>query len=330
MADKPRISVVIATYNRSSVLQVTLERLAAQTIPPGDFEVLVVDDGSRDDTKPMVHSMAPVLPYSLRYFRHENRGPGYSENRGIKEARGDLVLLIADDIWADSVLLEQHLMTHRECPNENIAVLGKVLQSSELPKTVIHKYWDPFRYDRFDGARDLDGVFFFACNISVKKRFLLENGMFKERKGAAHEDVELGYRLSRKGLRIRYNEKAYAEHFHEESLGKACRRAYERGRNFSMLSENIPEKFIFPLYRMCFLEAGWPEFVKMLPREIPRRMAFNKWSIRFLWLPVLERAETVGWARVFAHSYFFRGTIHYHLRVGYRDWKREQRRQRSH
>ena len=65
-------------------------------------------------------------PYALRYLRHENRGPGYTQNRGILEARADLVLIMTDDLWAAPGLLRTHVEAHERHPGTNIAVLGRV------------------------------------------------------------------------------------------------------------------------------------------------------------------------------------------------------------
>ncbi len=325
MSDKPVISVVIATYNRRDTLKITLEKLAALNTPASEFEVIVVDDGSTDGTMEMAEALTISLPYELRCLHHENHGPGFTQNRGINDAKSNLILLIADDIWPTERLLDQHLETHKEHPEENIAVLGKVLQSPDLPPTVMHKYWNPFRYDRFEGKKQLDGINFLACNISVKKSFLLQNGMYKERPGVAHEDIELGYRLKEKGLRIIYNEDALAYHYHCESLPKACKRAYERGWNFDMISENIPKSFIFPLYHICSLKAGCKAFLRMLPREIPRIMFFNKWSVCFFWRPILQLAENNSMAASFANSFSYRGVMGYYQRKGYRDMQKKQR-----
>lgn len=323
-SQSPAISVIIVTYNRCEIIETTLGRLAAQTIPAEDFEVIVVDDGSPDNTREVVTHLIDKMPYKLQYFHHENRGPGYTQNRGIKEAASELIILMADDIWAEPRMLEVYLEMHRRHPAENIAILGKCLQSPQLPATILHKYWDPFRFDRFTKKQVLDGLFFLACNISVKKRFLIENGMFKERKGAAHEDIELGYRLGQKGLKIIYNPDALAWHYHTETLEGACKRSYERGRNFDLLSENIPPEIIFPVYNLFSLDAGLRSCAKMLPRECLRVLFFNRLTVEKFWRPVLKKAESNSLLeRFFANGITYRGTIYYYMRSGFRDKKRE-------
>jgi len=326
MPELPSISVIIATFNRCGVLRRTIEKFSAQDIGGRDYEIIVVDDGSSDDTPEMVRAMIGSTSCALKYLSHENRGPGFTQNRGIREARGRLVLLVADDIWSCAGMLAQHLMMHDEYPGVQFAVLGNVIQSPALPPTVMHKHWDPFQYKRFDGKTELDGIHFLACNISVKRQFLVEKGMFRERKGAAHEDIELGYRLRQGGLRIVFSEDALGHHHHAETLTRACQRAYERGLNFDMLTDNIPASFILPLYHICSPEAGVNAFVRMLPRELVRRFLFNKWTVPHVWTPVLQRAETSRLASILACGMSYRGTIHYHQRLGFDQLRTEKRR----
>lgn len=317
MKGQLKISLVIPTYNRADVLDMTLARLGKQTVESDVFEVIVVDDGSSDHTKDVVNKHIDSKRYDIRYFWHENKGPGYSQNYGIKQSSSDIVLLIADDILANEDLIEEHIKSNMQYSDSNIAILGKAIQSVDLPKTVFHRYWDPFRYDKIEGLKELPSIYFFGCNISFKKNYLLDNGLFLERQGAAHEDIELGYRLSKKGLRIIYNEKALGYHHHPENLEKACTRAYERGINFNLLSDNIPKSYIFKLYSILSFEAGISTYMRLLPREILRGAIFNKLSIKILWLPILEMAERSRVAAFFANSYTYRGAINYHLRKGY-------------
>ena len=311
------ISVVIATYNRCTILETTLRKLALQSVSPNRYEVFVVDDGSTDRTSEVVKALIDILPFRLRYMCHKNRGPGYTQNRGIREADCKLILLMPDDIWVSHQFIEQHIKTHAEHSGENIAVLGKVLQSPELPQTTMHRHWDPFLFYLLEDKMELDSLYFLACNISLKKEFLLRNGMYKERYGAAHEDIELGYRLGQKGLKIIYNSNALAYHYHLETLMNACQRAYERGYNFDLLKDSIPIVVLLPHYKFLTFEAGLKVFVKMLPREIIRLFLFNRLFVDFFWLPVLKCAERCSVFALFAHRFTYRGGIGCYLRKGY-------------
>jgi glycosyltransferase involved in cell wall biosynthesis len=99
----PRVSVVLPTYNRADYLEEALESVLAQTF--ADFEVVVVDDGSTDDTP------ARLARYGerIRVIRQENRGVGAARNRGIEAARGRYVAFIDnDDLWHPRKLEVQH------------------------------------------------------------------------------------------------------------------------------------------------------------------------------------------------------------------------------
>ena len=337
------VSVVIATFRRRDVVRKTIERLAHQTYPAGRFEVIVVDDGSDDGTGPAVEAMIPRMPFSLTYLRHQNRGPGATENRGIRAARGAVVILLADDIHPTPALVESHARYHRNHPEPHVAILGRVLQSSDLPETVFQKNWDPFKYYELDGATELPYWKFWACNISVKRQFLLDHGMFQEWQGAAHEDVELGFRLSRHGLRILYSPEALAYHYHVETLEAAARRAYERGLNWSYVEDHIPDPQIYVKYHILnwrtlkhhvatfrnlsqsSLPPGDRNLPLLLSKQIIRWLVFNGISVSMLWMRLLPKAETSPFVAALVNPYMYRGAVFYHFVKGCRDAARLRR-----
>jgi glycosyltransferase involved in cell wall biosynthesis len=314
-----RISIVVATWNRCQTLQRTITHIQAQTVLPDGMELIVVDDGSSDGTGEMVEAMRPRCDFPVRYFWHSNRGPGYTQNVGIQQATYDLILLLADDIWPTPGLVAAHLAAHENHPQEHIAVLGDVITSPELPASAINRAWDPFQYGRFRGRNELEGIFFHACNISVKKSFLLAHGLFKERQAAAHEDIELGYRLSQKGLRILFDGNALAHHYHPETIDRVCKRAYERGYNFDLLTQSLPANVVFPLYKILSPRAGWKAFFRTLPRECARAAIFNQPMVETIWLPILRRADSSRWAEALAIGALYRGVAGCYMRKGYRD-----------
>jgi len=313
----PSMSVVVATYNRAEILKTTLLKLEEQDCPKESFDVVVVDDGSSDETSQMIDALRCTLSFRLSYLRHENRGPGYTQNRGIQAARSELILLLADDIWADELLVRRHLEKHCEHPEVNLAILGGVSPSQDLPSTWLHRKWDPFQYSRFRDGQELDGIYFHACNISFKKAFVTNTGLFKELRGAAHEDIELGYRLGQNGLRILYCHDAHGRHYHPESLNGICRRAFERGVNFNLLTDNIPREYILPKYKILSWDNGLLTCIKMAPREICRLALFNHFTIHWFWVPFLRSVDSRRKTLFLAGAYAYRGVAGYFLRKGY-------------
>jgi glycosyltransferase involved in cell wall biosynthesis len=330
---KPTCSVVIATYNRRDIIGRTLDHLAKQTYPADQFEVIVIDDGSPDDTGDVVQAKIPLVPYRLRYLVHQNRGPGATQNRGILEAEGEWIVLMADDILPAPGMLASYATFHRRNPETAHAALGRVLQAPDLPRSAFQDHWDPFRYFELEGMTELPYWKFWACNISVKRSFLLEHGMFRELRGAAHEDVELGYRLCAAGLKILYWPLALAHHYHVETLDAAIKRAYERGLNFYVLTDNLDDPQIVVKYHVfnwrtlrehiavyrnvsaSSLPPADRNFAWLLFRQLIRWVVFNRLTIP-VWLSLLRAADCRPWLSRLLNSYFYRGAVSYHFIKG--------------
>lgn len=104
MKDEPLVSVVIATYNMGLYLPEAVRSVLGQTWR--NFELIVIDDGSEDDTEAQIQ---PCLNDSrLRYIRQENQGQPRAKNAGISEAKGDFIAFCdADDLWAPDKLAVQ-------------------------------------------------------------------------------------------------------------------------------------------------------------------------------------------------------------------------------
>lgn len=97
MADALQVTVAIPTYNRADFLRQTLAGLVAQEFPPDQFEVLVIDNNSTDDTRAVVAEFAEKRP-APRYVRETQQGLDHARNRALTEARGAVILFGDDDI----------------------------------------------------------------------------------------------------------------------------------------------------------------------------------------------------------------------------------------
>ncbi|MCZ6594516.1 MAG: glycosyltransferase family 2 protein [Bacteroidetes bacterium] len=240
------ISIIICTYNRASYLKLTLKSLTAQTLDKQDYEIVVIDDGSSDNTREIVGEFSNRLP--IKYFYQENAGLASSKNHGIYAAQGRILLFLDDDDIATPTLLEEHLKTHYQYPDDFYAVLNYTTWSPNLNVTPLMHFITEvgcflFSYPYIKHGNILDYTNFWGGRSSCKRSFLINHGVFNQIFRFGCEDIELGYRLSKHDLKVVYNAKAISMMIRPITFDDFCKRLIKQGRSqyvFSQLS-NDPE-----------------------------------------------------------------------------------------
>src|SRR5215813_5005650 len=109
----PKISVVIPTKNRSALLAETIECVESQTISRDNYEVIVIDNDSCDDTRSLLQQRAKKFS-NLRFGFQEKPGAAATRNAGLRLAKNDLILFIDDDVQAEPGLVQAHLERHQK------------------------------------------------------------------------------------------------------------------------------------------------------------------------------------------------------------------------
>src|ERR1022692_5150453 len=170
-------SVLVCTYNRAALLQNTLESLCRQTLNAGEFEVIVVDDGSEDETRDMATAFEPRL--NLLYAYQRNSGLASARNHALFLSRGEIVILLDDDDVADRELLAEHLGTHKAHPQDHIAVLGYTDLTPEIATDPLMHFVTEdgaflFSYADIRHGQFLGFPYFWGGRSSCKRRFLLQ------------------------------------------------------------------------------------------------------------------------------------------------------------
>lgn len=221
-----QFSVVIPTHNRLAMLRRVLFALQDQKDAP-DFEIIVVDDGSRDDTPRFLRQWRGARP--LTCFRQACQGPGAARNRGVAHARGRLIAFLGDDTLPEPDWLARHAAAHRELgqrPDE--AVLGRIdWPEAPAPTAFMHfiNEWGPqFGFALIKDAERVPFNFFYTSNISLPRALLEASPFHTGFAHAAWEDVELAYRLQAAGLRLRYRPRARVIHAHPTSIASFLQR----------------------------------------------------------------------------------------------------------
>lgn len=224
--NRPYISAVICTYNRSNYLSRAIESLLNQTLDKDTFEIVVVDNASTDDTASAVNRIIGLRGAQIHYVYENRLGLSYARNAGIAAARGDIIAFMDDDAWAAPEWLAALLRTYQE----NLAacaVGGRTLLDWEVPRP---DWLDdgllPYLgfIDWGNEVRQLEWPEYIAGeNCSFKRQTLEELGWFSTalgRRGAAllaAEETELQLRLHRAGKAVFYQPAAVVYHAVSES-----------------------------------------------------------------------------------------------------------------
>lgn len=232
------ISVVIPTYNRCESLNRVFDGLASQhDVDLKRVEIIIIDDGSSDNTGKIVKQHAHQGKITTRYFFQQNRGPAAARNTGIRNAKGEVILFLGDDTLASPDLLRQHIEFHKiQCPELHTAILGFCPMVADPGfKSTLVQSWLNRKQMAFQNITHMEVIshqYFYTCNLSLKREFLLKNGLFDERYlFAAGEDIELGSRLTDAGMTLYYSKSALAYHVHPMSLFDYTKRYFKLGRS---------------------------------------------------------------------------------------------------
>jgi len=216
----PLVSVVVPTFNRADGLRRVLCAFERQRPADLPIEVVVVDDGSTDGTTEILASWRSRR-FALRFARQANAGPARARNRALRIASGELVLFGGDDIEPHPDLVAEHVNEHLRRGDPRVAVLGLTRWPEDEDVTSTMRHIDgpgaqQFSYAGFQDGTEYDFRHFYTSNVSLRRSLLdREPGGFStDFPAAAFEDAELAYRLSRRGMRIRYRASALAWHHH--------------------------------------------------------------------------------------------------------------------
>jgi GT2 family glycosyltransferase len=230
----PEISAILATRDQGQLLPRVLAGLWRQSLAFERFEVIVVDDGSADDTIAVLEALGDGLP--LRVFRQKASGVAAARNLGVWTARSPIIVFMDDDDVPDPWLLESHLAAHRREPDPAVAVLGHVsldptVAAVPLMRHVTEVGCQLFGYGQFRPGQVLDYTAFRSERISCKRYLLIEHGLFDPDLPPGCEDIELGWRLRPRGLRVIYEPTARSVMFRAMTFDEFCDRSMQQGHS---------------------------------------------------------------------------------------------------
>ncbi|MBN2373233.1 glycosyltransferase [bacterium] len=272
-----RFSVIIPAYNAEKTLPFCLEALSDQTFPGADYEIIVVDDGSTDETAKVVRRFRAGYIYQL------NKGPASARNRGANAARGQIILFTDSDCVPQHSWIEEMTKPFEGRP-EIIGVKGiyKTRQRQLTARFAQAEFED--RYDRLRRFPYIDMIDTYSAAFR-RDKFLEAGGFDKGFPVANNEDTELSYRLASAGCKMVFNPRAVVYHTHPDTLRKYLLVKFWRGYWRIVVYRRYPGKAIKDTYT--------PAVIKM-------QATFMAISFPLLAFSVI--AKGLPWKYIFVHG----------------------------
>lgn len=238
------ISVIICTYNRKNILKKCLENVFCQEFPSTDYEVIVVVDGSTDGTGSMLQEFSSLSHFKVIW--QENKGAAAARNRGGREASGDILLFLDDDIMAATGLLTEHL----RCQNlGHSLVLGNIplypAKSADF-MTEGTKWWAQNQFKKM-AQKNYQLTFrdIYFANASISREVFFEMGGFDEQfRFYGLEDREFAYRLLKTGIKPVYSPQAVGYQLYDKDFHTYCHNYYWVGRGEVKLVKKYSELWL--------------------------------------------------------------------------------------
>jgi glycosyltransferase involved in cell wall biosynthesis len=236
--DCPKASLIVPTLNRAWLFARLLPLLAEQEVGV-PYEVIVVDNGSRDETPQLIREASRRWPH-VRLIEEQRPGAGLARHAGAAAARSPLLIFIDDDMRPEPGVVAEHLRMHAE-GGRDVCVLGNVISapSSHPFERMLAYIYDGSRMTlprREPTAEDC-----WSGHMSLPRELYFRLGGFDETFAAlGGEDLEFGLRMLAAGVRLRFAESALTHHHFTARFGDALRRWYRNGLAFGYIISQHP------------------------------------------------------------------------------------------
>lgn len=225
------VSVVVPAYNCAAHVERLLDSLFAQTYPRSSYEIIMVDDGSSDETASVAERALAQWEGAGRVLRKANGGPASARNAGIRASTADVIAFIDADCVADPDWLESVVRPLAD----GAAGVGGPLRNV-APRGWVTGYLDACQFYR---QRTRNGVvdYLLTANVAFRREALAQVGGFAERPGVWAEDADLSFRLKQEGYALLLASGGAVTHFGSPgSVRGLARELYRYGFGAAALS----------------------------------------------------------------------------------------------
>jgi len=237
--DRPRFSIIIPTYNTTGVLYQCINAIYHQTVPRDLFEILIINDGGRNEIIGDTHFSD--RSFNIRYFNQDHKGPAAARNLGIREARGDILLLLDDDSLPTRQWLDAVSKAWDAFPGYD--GIGGYVASENSDSIYCRVNSDLFNWFLKQQSTNHGCNFLVTCNAGYTKSIIQKIGLFDEHyKGAYGEDRDLNIRIVNSGGKLRLDEKILVYHDRDLTFRSFVRKHFNYGKAAFNIYTRYPEQ----------------------------------------------------------------------------------------
>ena len=228
-----RATIQLCTYNRAPLLERVLEACFEQSVAPSEYEVVLVNDGSTDNTPEVIERAQRRASCRFVVINQPNSGLAKGRNAGIARSSGERIIFIDDDVLPIPVFVEEHLRSHAAKPK---AIVRGGAINVETFEDLPPPLWN---------IRHYSGNYFWTTNVSVPLPTIRAIGGFNETfTEYGWEDIDVGLRLRFGGVKAVFNPKALVYHWKPRprsgNVEKMVRQARAQARTAVQLAELHP------------------------------------------------------------------------------------------
>lgn len=237
-----KVSLIIPTYNRTDVLQQTIELALQQDYP--DYELIVVDQTPNNPLH--LQSYLNNLEEIIIYVRQEQPSLTIARNRGIRIATGEIIVFIDDDVLIQSDFLKHHVETYKD--DSVGGVMGVNYPDTQTPFSSLARELYDFHKTPYVPRKGeiLPVTHGRGCNFSFRREVLFEAGLFDEyfQGSANHEDFDMSVRVRSLGYQFLINTNIHLIHLAEFAGGCGNRKGKEKVSKKAEEAQNILYYFV--------------------------------------------------------------------------------------
>jgi len=230
----PFVSIVVPVYNRSQMLGQCLYTLCRQSYPKERYEIIIVDDGSTDDSAEIAQSIGREWAGSLRVIQQENHGPSSARNAGIFASQADYIAFTDSDCIPDLDWLRSLVLTLTATQSDGVGgPIANEAQRSWVADYLLATHF--FRHRERRGSID----YLLTANVIFKREALLAVQGFSRKKGVWGEDADLSFRLKQSGFILALSTQGQVTHYGAPgSFRRLIQDLYRYGRGNAILSRH--------------------------------------------------------------------------------------------